>query len=383
MRKWKRSEVVAHLARCYANPFYKRTSPSETNPEVRFPGRHATYMMKQKSGTWKETAAQTREDLDHNPYLFIVGCARSGTTLLRRIVDAHPEIAITTEMHWISHYLNYFKNQNRLVTPKLVSELAGHKRFAQFEIPREEFEGLLGSGETIPYPTFLNRVFGLYGKIKNKPLVGNKTPAYVRRIPTLHALWPDAKFVHIIRDGRDVCLSILNWKKAERTAGRYASWEEDPVSTTALWWERKVRKAREDGAALGSGLYHETLYEALVEDPQRECERLCEFLGVPYYDAMIRFAEGKTKTDLPNARKTPKKAWLPITSGMRNWRTEMPATDIQRFEAAAGNLLEELGYERTFSSPTPQAIEHATRIRKMFSRHVQERGEHPLERWWQ
>ena len=98
---------------------------------------------------------------------------------------------------------------------------------------------------------------------------------------------------------------------------------------------------------------------------------------------MIRFAEGKTKTDLPNARKTPKKAWLPITSGMRNWRTEMPATEIQRFEAAAGNLLEELGYERTFSRPTPQALEHATRIRKMFSRHVQERGEHPLERWWQ
>ncbi|HSK86263.1 MAG TPA: sulfotransferase, partial [Rubrobacter sp.] len=164
---------------------------------------------------------------------------------------------------------------------------------------------------------------------------------------------------------------------------RYASWEEDPVSTTALWWERKVRKAREDGAALGPGLYHETHNEDLVEDPERECKRLCEFLGVPYDDAMIRFAEGKTRTDLPNARKTPKKAWLPITSGMRNWRTEMPVKDVERFEAAAGNLLEELGYERTFSRPTPQALEHATRIRKMFSRHVQERGEHPLEHWWQ
>jgi hypothetical protein len=339
--------------------------------------------MEQRAQTSRRMAKQTTDYYGCDPYLFIVGCARSGTTLVRRIVDAHPEIAITTEMHWISHYVNYFKNQNRLVTPELVSELTGHKRFAQFEIPREQFEGLLGSGEAVPYPTFLNRVFGLYGKIKNKPLVGNKTPAYVRSIPTFHALWPEAKFVHIIRDGRDVCISILNWKKGERIVGRYASWEEDPVSTTALWWERKVRKAREDGAALGPGLYHEMHYEDLVEDPQRECNRLCEFLGVPYDDAMIRFAEGKTRTDLPNARKTPKKAWLPITSGMRNWRTEMPATDIQRFEAAAGNLLEELGYERTFSRPTPQALEHATRIRKMFSRHVQERGEHPLERWWQ
>jgi hypothetical protein len=320
--------------------------------------------MEQRAQTSRRMAKETTNCHGRDPYLFIVGCARSGTTLVHRIVDAHPEIAITPEMHWITRQ---FRSRNGLVTPELVSELTGHKRFAQFEIPREEFEGLLGSGEALPYPTFLNRVFGLYGKINNKPLVGNKTPAYVRNIPTFHALWPDAKFVHIIRDGRDVCLSILNWKKAERTAGRYASWEEDPVST----------------AALGPGLYHEMLYEDLVEDPEGECNRLCEFLGVPYHDVMIRFAEGKTRTDLPNARKTPKKAWLPITSGMRNWRTEMPVKEVERFEAAAGNLLEELGYERTFSRPTPQALEHATRIRKMFSRHVQEREEHPLERWWQ
>ena len=336
--------------------------------------------MRQRAETSRRIAKETTDDYGRDPYLFIVGCARSGTTLLRRIVDAHPQIAITPEMHWISHYLNYFKNQNRLVTPELVSELTEHKRFAQFEIPREEFEGLLGSGEPVPYPTFLNRIFGLYGKIKNKPLVGNKTSGYVGRILDLHALWPEAKFVHIIRDGRDVCLSILNWKKADRTAGRYASWEEDPVATTALWWERKVRRAREAGARLGSSLYYEVRYESLISRPEQECQRLCEFLDVLYDDAMIRFAEGKTRTDLPNARKTPKKAWLPITSGLRNWRTEMPVKDVERFEAAAGNLLEELGYERSFSRPTPQALEHATRIRKTFSRDVQERKEHPPER---
>ena len=333
--------------------------------------------MEQSAQTSRSIAKQTTYYHGCDPYLFIVGCARSGTTLVHRIVDAHPEIAITPEMHWITRP---FKNQNRLVTPELVTELAGHKRFAQFEIPGEEFEGLLGSGEAVPYPTFLRRVFGLYGKINNKPLVGNKTPAYIRRMLDLHALWPEAKFVHIIRDGRDVCLSVLNWKKADHIVGRYASWEEDPVSTTALWWERKVRKAREDGAALGPGLYHEMYYEDLVDAPERECKRLCEFLGVPYDDAMIRFHEGRERVEPGRGAKS---AWLRVTSGLRDWRTEMPATDIQRFEAAAGNLLEELGYERTFSRPTPQALEHATRIRKMFGRHVQERGEHPLERWWQ
>jgi Sulfotransferase family len=321
--------------------------------------------MEQRAQMSRRMAKQTTDYYGCDPYLFIVGCARSGTTLVHRIVDAHPEIAITTEMHWISHYVNYFKNQKRLVTPELVSELTGHKRFAQFEIPREQFEGLLGSGEALPYPTFLNRVFGLYGKIKNKPLVGNKTPAFVRSIPIFHALWPEAKFVHIIRDGRDVCMSILNWKKAERTAGRYASWEEDPVSTTALWWERKVRKGREDGAALGPGLYHEMHYEDLVEDPERECNRLCEFLGVPYDDAMIRFHEGRERVEPGRGAKS---AWLRVTSGLRDWRTEMCTGDVERFEAAAGDLLEELGYERAVPNPSSEALEQAARIREAFTR---------------
>src|ERR687898_3548750 len=314
--------------------------------------------MEQRAETSRRIAKQTTGYHGRDPYLFIVGCARSGTTLVHRIVDAHPRIAITPEMHWLSRYVNYFKNQNRLVTPEVVSELAGHKRFAQFEIPREEFEGLLGSGEAVPYPTFLNRVFGLYGKIKNKPLVGNKTSGYVRSIPTFHALWPDTKFVHIIRDGRDVCLSVLNWKKAERTAGRYASWEEDPVTTTALWWERKVRKAREDGAALGPALYHETFYEDLVDDPERECKRLCRFLGVTYDDAMIRFHEGRERVKPGRGAKS---AWLRVTSGLRDWRTEMCTGDVERFEAAAGDLLEELGYERAVPNPSSEALEQAAR----------------------
>jgi hypothetical protein len=322
--------------------------------------------MEQRAQTSRRMAKQTTDYHGSDPYLFIVGCARSGTTLVHRIVDAHPEIAITPEMHWITRH---FKSRNGLVASELVSELTGHKRFAQFEIPREQFEGLLGSGEAVPYPTFLRRVFGLYGKIKNKPLVGNKTSAYVRSIPTFHALWPEAKFVHIIRDGRDVCLSVLNWKKAERTAGRYASWEEDPVSTTALWWERKVRKAREDGAALGPGLYHEMRYEDLVDDPQRECNRLCEFLGVPYDDAMIRFHEGRERVEPGRGAKS---AWLRVTSGLRDWRTEMCTGDVERFEAAAGDLLEELGYERAVPNPSSEALEQAARIREAFTREALE-----------
>ena len=323
--------------------------------------------MTQRQETSRRTPRMARSS-GEPPYLFIVGCARSGTTLLHRIVDAHPVVAITPEMHWVSKRLDADGGRGEpLVTPEAVSELADHKRFSQFDLDREGFEGLLGPGEMVPYREFLGRLFELYGRTRKKPLVGNKTPSYVRHLPELHGSWPEARFVHIVRDGRNVCLSVLNWKKAGRITGRYSTWEEDPVSTIALWWERKVRAGHEAGAALGPGLYHGMRYEDLIEDPEGECRALCEFLDLSYDAAMVRFSEGKTRTDLPDARRTPKKAWLPVTSGLRDWRTEMEIGDVERFEAAAGDLLDELGYGRAFPQPGSGAMEHSSKIRAVLT----------------
>ena len=308
-----------------------------------------------------------------NPYLFIVGCPRSGTTLLQRLVDAHPLVAVIHETHWIT---NHFKE--RAVTPKMVSEMVEHKRFARLGVGREEFEGLLS--EPVSYKRFLGGLFELYAGARDKPLVGDKTPSYVTSIPKLHALWLEARFVHIVRDGRDVCLSVMNWKKAGRTAGRYATWVKDPVSTTALWWERKVRQGREDGSSLPEGLYHEVRYEDLIDHPGRECVRLCEFLGLPYDDAMLRFHQGKKRMDLPDPKSRPKRAWLPVTSGLRSWRAEMPRESVERFEAAAGDLLEELGYPLA-TGPKPGAMEHAARMREYFARDASSRGKRLPTGW--
>lgn len=322
----------------------------------------------------QESSTRTSET-GLEPHHFIVGCARSGTTLLHRIVDAHPLVAVTPEMHWVSNYLETDGIGEPIVTTRTVSDLAEHRRFSHFELDRADFEALVGGYDSLPYREFLRRLYGLYGSARGKPVVSNKTPAYVRHIPELHDLWPRAKFVHIIRDGRDVCLSVINWKKAARTAGRYATWEEDPVTTTALWWERKVRSGHEAGLALGPGLYHEMLYEDLISSPEAQCRALCDFLGLPYDPAMVRFSEGKTRTDLPDARRTPKKAWLPVTSGLRDWRTQMEADDVERFEAAVGDLIEDLGFERAFPEPGEEVLVHASRIREAFERDVRARRE--------
>jgi hypothetical protein len=278
------------------------------------------------------------------------------------MVNAHPRIAITPETHWIPELLDDQSGITRegLVTPELIPRLLKHRRFIKLRIGREDLETLMGINQLVPYSSFVTGIFDLYGKAQGKALVGDKTPRYVRRMHTLHALWPKARFLHLIRDGRDVCLSMLNWPRArEGDPGSFAAWRDDPVTTIAFWWELNVQLGRGAGKSLGPELYYELRYESLVSHPAEECAALCAFLGLPYDDAMLRFHVGRTKTK--HARDT-KHAWLPVTPALRDWTSQMCPNDVERVEAAVGGLLAELGYPRGVPHPRPEALECASRI---------------------
>jgi hypothetical protein len=307
-----------------------------------------------------------------NPFLFIVGCPRSGTRLLGRLVNAHPQIAVVHEARFVPGWFVHRRGltPEGYVTRELVELLVDFPRFEQLRVEREELERLVrADGGEVHYSDLVSGLFDLHGRAEGKRLVADKTPRYVRHIPILHELWPGARFIHLVRDGRDVCLSVSSWKKVVARGGlvaRYPTWSEDPVSTAALWWERLVRLGREDGSALAPGLYHEQRYEALVADPARECAELCAFLGVPYDEAMLHFHEG---ADLSR----PGQDTRPPTPGLRDWRSQMRPQDVERFEAAAGELLDDLGYERSFPRVSPKAREHGARMREAFDAEVRRR----------
>jgi Sulfotransferase family len=313
-----------------------------------------------------------------NPFVFIVGSPRSGTTLLQRIVDAHPLIAITPETHWIARYYVRRRGLTRdgFATRKLIRKLLAYHKFPRLRIRRKQLKKLLGdSGESVPYARFVTGIFDLYGQKQRKPLVGDKTPGYAREIDILHELWPGAKFVHLIRDGRDVCLSALAWSAPCKLLSTFPTWQEDPLATAALWWEWHVRLGRQAGKALGPALYHEVRYESLVARPAADCERLCDFLGVPYDPGMLRFHERKRRKD---QRDHP---WTPISSGHRDWRSQMPMPDVERFETACGALLDELGYPRGAARLSCDNSGQITRLRQRVSRNLCERGFRLPEEW--
>ena len=304
-----------------------------------------------------------------NPCLFVVGCLRSGTTMLRHVLNAHRGLAVVNETEWLPRLFEHRAQRAAFVgdsvTGAVLPELFGLERYGRLGLTADEAEACLPVDELVPYSEFVRRLFDAHGRHEGKGLVGEKSPGYVRHVPTLHHLWPDARFVHLVRDGRDVYLSLLNWRpdKVSRTVGRFSSWPAEPALTAALWWEWHVRLGLAAAAHLGPTRYRQLRYEDLVTDPAGECMRLCRFLGLPYDDGMLRFHERHAGSG-PPPRRGP---GLPITAGLRDWRSELATGDRRLFEAVAGGLLDELGYERSPAAPGGSESREASRVRAAFS----------------
>ena len=324
----------------------------------------------------------TKTPSQRNPYVFIVGAARSGTTLVQRLLDAHPMLAVVNETYWVPRK---FRERNGLtrdghVTGALIEKLMASPKFDRIGLSFDDLTRLIPSDVAITYDRYVSSLFDLYATRRGKPLAGDKSPGYVRRIAQLHELLPSARFVHVIRDPRDLCLSMLEWSGGENTAGQFGTWAEDPVTSSALYWRLSVGLGRQSGAQLGGDIYHEVRYENLVASPESTVIRLCTFLGIPYDPCMTRYHEGKTRI---KPGRSSKAQWLPVTPGLRNWTDQLPVQDVERIETVTGDLMADVGYRCCIAQGAPRPIvsEHVARIKATFTAAAQ-RSDRPLPQIW-
>ena len=129
---------------------------------------------------------------------------------------------------------------------------------------------------------------------------------------------------------------------------------------------------RRHGGELGPAKYREVSYEELVAHPEETLRDLAAFLELPFAPEMLAYHEGKTRYKLGLSAK---KAWLPPTPGLRNWRTQMAERDVELFEAIAGDLLSALGYERAFNTVSPKIATVAERCEKWWESKMARRRE--------
>lgn len=294
--------------------------------------------------------------MGQNPFLFVVGCPRSGTTLLQRMLDNHPDLTVANDTHFIPKAIEGLEGGDPPLTPELFKRVVEYRRFQRLGLPPAAVQEAAGRAST--YREFVAALYSELGRMQGKPLAGEKTPDYVRCLPLLHTLFPWAKVVHIIRDGRDVALSTLEWAREDKGPGRLKLWREEPVAVCALWWRWLVTTGQADAKRLGAGVYREVRYEDLVARPEESLRGIAGFLGVPFAREMIEYHVGKFR-DEPGL--DAKKAWAPPTPGLRDWRAKMAAQDVALFEAIAGDLLGAMGYERRTDAVSPEIADVAQR----------------------
>src|SRR5262245_1033117 len=133
--------------------------------------------------------------MKRNPYVFVVGCPRSGTTLLQRMLDNHPQLAVANDTHFIPQVIrDYSKRVDPPLTPELVEAVRQYKRFPRLGLTDGAVSRAASEGGT--YGEFVSRLYSEFAAMHGKRLGGEKTPDFVRKLPRLHGVFPWARIVH-------------------------------------------------------------------------------------------------------------------------------------------------------------------------------------------
>ena len=297
-----------------------------------------------------------------NGPIFIVGAPRSGTTVLQYRLRNHPRISLPTgESHFFIPLYRIQADYGDL------SQLANVRRVLQAmqdqsrDFLETDLHGLTFDIDSLAsalhaqgrhtLPAIIAGIFEKNAQGEGKARWGDKTPYYVMHLPKLIEWFPDAQIVHLIRDGRDVALSLFGRQHDFYVYNSYFA---------AEYWESYVEKGHAQGRQLAPYQYLELRYEDLLAYPQDSMKRVCEFLGEEYTSELfdVVAVDDPGKTPLVHE---PLKA-----SNAGKWRTKMSAFQIRAFESVAGDTLRKFGFEViTPAKPPAFIVKAAYRLHNM------------------
>jgi hypothetical protein len=287
---------------------------------------------------------------------FVVGEARSGTTLLRVMLDSHPELAIPPESYFVSGLYPFRSRYERgggFDLARFATDLLGLPKFRDWDLRAaavaSAFEEPMPGGT---YADAIRLLYGTYAEVHAKPRYGDKSPGYVTRMRLLARLFPEARFVHIVRDVRSVSLSLAEMPR---------TWGTRSVPEGAARWRHRVGRGHAAGVALGPERYLEVRYEDLVADAEGELRRICEFLLLPWDDSVLQYEE-RGLSRIPQGSRAIHGNVARAPTATRDWREQMTREDLEAVEAVAGDLLAEMGYERAIEHPSVEAERRAKAV---------------------
>jgi len=246
------------------------------------------------------------------------------------MLDRHSQLAVPDETYFVPQLAD--RHLRSVVADDFLCDVS---RVVEWELPLDKVRARLRDG--MPVGEAIATVYAVYAEERGKPRWGDKTPMYMQNLRLLERLFPDALFVHLIRDGRDAALSFLAMPRGIVTE----TWMHPRTPAEfACQWRTEVAAARRLGRRVGRR-YLEVRYEELVDDVEGVLRRICELAGLEFEPAMADYAGSVDVSAKPHQQRL----LQPPTRGVRDWRTQMTPADVAAFEHVAGDLLRELGYE--------------------------------------
>jgi hypothetical protein len=283
------------------------------------------------------------------PAPFIIGVGRSGTTLLRLMLDAHPELAIPPETRFVPRLIAAARPPDATAAD-VIATLTAERNWADFGLEPDVVLGRLRAAPKMTPAAAVRSFFEAYAARFGKDRWGDKTPVYGRRMPMIWRAVPEARFVHVVRDPRDVAVS---WMRFRDLRG------DDPL-TAAHWaqvWAGTIVETRVKARRVPH--YLEVRYEDLVSEPASTLRHVCEFIALPFSERMLAYhlsaderlaelgsglrAEGEQPARSAADRIAPHELTKepPRTDRVGTWREALSDEEITEVEAIVGELLPE------------------------------------------
>lgn len=269
--------------------------------------------------------------------VFIVGMNGSGTTMLLDCLNNHPELyGFRRETKILPFYINNIDKFGTLSNER--NFLALFNEFRKLSIFRYTNNGepppLPDDWQRLPrdFASIVDYIFSFYAKKEGKNRWCEKTPMYAQHILSLGTIFNGAKFIHIIRDGRNCAASF------------YRRWKYSP-ELTIYRWKNVIREARRQGELIGQR-YMEVRYETLTESPEDIMRTICQFLDIEFDRRMLEVSRKRKFTGSSEAK---------IVKNENKWKNILTKRQISNIEKIGGKLLSDLGYPTNYplSDNTP------------------------------
>jgi hypothetical protein len=298
--------------------------------------------------------------------VFVGGCPRSGTTLLRSMLNAHPDLAIPHETRFVVDAYRNRRAYGDLSDPAMAEKLARfvvkrrQSRIDRLDLTPEEIVEVI----TAAPPTIGSKLaapYAAHAAAQGKARWGDKRPHYVLNLDAVFAMFPGAQYVNIVRDPRSAVASI-------NEMGANRNWYEDGIIDGLDVWTRSQEEADRWSKRVGPEHFYELRYESLVEDPEGELAQLAAFLHLDPsgIESMLSYHETRD-VKAPKLHKLVKK---PVTTAtVRRFETSLDSGEVALIERELAGAMRRYGYEPVASGvKVPDELEQRLRDRRKIVR---------------